>query len=119
IAMAHDAGVIALSPDATMVASVPPHDAAVPALTARPHPASVTIEVIAQPGEAEIYVDGHHRGPSGVHVEEPYGRHVTIECKAPHLLGRKTVVFDGSIAAMRSEEHTSELQSPYDLVCRL
>src|SRR5438094_1254550 len=25
----------------------------------------------------------------------------------------------GEPAAMRSEEHTSELQSPYDLVCRL
>src|SRR5207248_11080801 len=25
----------------------------------------------------------------------------------------------GAFVAMRSEEHTSELQSPYDLVCRL
>src|SRR5437867_6417510 len=28
-------------------------------------------------------------------------------------------VHPGPIAAIRSEEHTSELQSPYDLVCRL
>src|SRR5438094_5372896 len=29
------------------------------------------------------------------------------------------VTFAGSTANFRSEEHTSELQSPYDLVCRL
>src|SRR5207248_9537086 len=28
-------------------------------------------------------------------------------------------LFNSRIAASRSEEHTSELQSPYDLVCRL
>src|SRR5207248_5908216 len=30
-----------------------------------------------------------------------------------------TVIDDGTIPVRRSEEHTSELQSPYDLVCRL
>src|SRR5207248_10212966 len=33
---------------------------------------------------------------------------------------RKRVVFtNGCFDILRSEEHTSELQSPYDLVCRL
>src|SRR5437867_9990983 len=30
-----------------------------------------------------------------------------------------TLVVEQELAALRSEEHTSELQSPYDLVCRL
>src|SRR5437867_8965586 len=34
------------------------------------------------------------------------------------LLGRSLTPVGGG-AALRSEEHTSELQSPYDLVCRL
>src|SRR5207248_3520241 len=42
-----------------------------------------------------------------------------------HYDARRAVLFDGRdrvndpIGADRSEEHTSELQSPYDLVCRL
>src|SRR5207248_9107313 len=39
----------------------------------------------------------------------------TVEEWAPYTFRRQP---DGSIA-WRSEEHTSELQSPYDLVCRL
>src|SRR5207248_10767345 len=40
---------------------------------------------------------------------------------ARHLTGRipERVRWRARPAAMRSEEHTSELQSPYDLVCRL
>src|SRR2546426_1924518 len=40
----------------------------------------------------------------------------------PFLAMMMTVLFNGRvsmIAAMRSEEHTSELQSPCNLVCRL
>src|SRR5207249_8692539 len=33
--------------------------------------------------------------------------------------GRKMVAHTGGVAGMRSEEHTSELQSRFDLVCRL
>src|SRR5207248_10722085 len=33
--------------------------------------------------------------------------------------GLATRLLGGADAAVRSEEHTSELQSPYDLVCRL
>src|SRR5207248_6650633 len=38
-----------------------------------------------------------------------------------HALAAATreVVRKSSVSAERSEEHTSELQSPYDLVCRL
>src|SRR5207248_6332137 len=39
-------------------------------------------------------------------------RKVTIPLALPALLA-------GALVAFRSEEHTSELQSPYDLVCRL
>src|SRR5438094_4988311 len=37
---------------------------------------------------------------------------------APHRC-RRACVDGGRLPAGRSEEHTSELQSPYDLVCRL
>src|SRR5438094_6737632 len=42
----------------------------------------------------------------------------------PVTIARRTQMVSGwltvaAIAATRSEEHTSELQSPYDLVCRL
>src|SRR5207248_3468771 len=33
--------------------------------------------------------------------------------------GKTTIAIDTIISQARSEEHTSELQSPYDLVCRL
>src|SRR5207248_11155628 len=47
--------------------------------------------------------------------------HITVEAEIVHMdIERNLVIvkawlFDGK----RSEEHTSELQSPYDLVCRL
>src|SRR5207248_4255625 len=34
-------------------------------------------------------------------------------------VGQTIIVSRGLIDVLRSEEHTSELQSPYDLVCRL
>src|SRR5437867_7813423 len=36
-----------------------------------------------------------------------------------HATGQRERVADGHDRRRRSEEHTSELQSPYDLVCRL
>src|SRR5207248_10146486 len=33
--------------------------------------------------------------------------------------GNQSAILDCAAGAARSEEHTSELQSPYDLVCRL
>src|SRR5207248_10065751 len=43
-----------------------------------------------------------------------------IECRKK-IIGLSVRKFSGCIcgAGRRSEEHTSELQSPYDLVCRL
>src|SRR5437867_11244992 len=38
---------------------------------------------------------------------------------ASHWEGDKEALNRGDIGLTRSEEHTSELQSPYDLVCRL
>src|SRR5207248_9661814 len=51
---------------------------------------------------------------------------LTIYSHSPHRALLVTSVMRGSVPAVaidrqgkRSEEHTSELQSPYDLVCRL
>src|SRR5208283_2642297 len=41
------------------------------------------------------------------------------ECTTPALLTRTVTVPKAFSAASRSEEHTSELQSHHDLVCRL
>src|SRR5207248_5419305 len=42
-----------------------------------------------------------------------------FDCASEHALHRRTVFLDLPADERRSEEHTSELQSPYDLVCRL
>src|SRR5438094_9998423 len=43
-----------------------------------------------------------------------------VEAEGQTFLGWRDVPTNNSmIGASRSEEHTSELQSPYDLVCRL
>ena len=120
-----DAAVAIAAPDAAIVAVAPdagvhePHPVAT-VHAQHAHPATVTIEVLTEPGDAEVYIDGHQRGPSGVHVEEPYGHKVTIECRAPHLLGRKTVVFDGSVSAVyctaaRIPMCVEGLKNPYDV----
>src|SRR5207248_8893490 len=41
------------------------------------------------------------------------------EAPAPHPMSSSLIAKLTGISIMRSEEHTSELQSPYDLVCRL
>src|SRR5438094_4589968 len=48
----------------------------------------------------------------GMQIEQDHVR-VTL------LINGGLVVKKDSLARLRSEEHTSELQSPYDLVCRL
>src|SRR5205807_670260 len=70
------------------------------AITGAPRPSHGAIRITARPGEAEVYVDGALRGMTPALVEVPSGNHS---------------VRVGS----RSEEHTSELQSPCNLVCRL
>src|SRR5437867_5994601 len=44
---------------------------------------------------------------------------VAIKCGFPRSRKRFPQDGSGSATPRRSEEHTSELQSPYDLVCRL
>src|SRR5437867_11652869 len=45
------------------------------------------------------------------------GHHHSKPCRPPHHDAQYRLCYhDGGV---RSEEHTSELQSPYDLVCRL
>src|SRR5207248_5059300 len=48
-------------------------------------------------------------------------RHLTWRCMmlTGKFMGEIPTNFPVSIMQRRSEEHTSELQSPYDLVCRL
>ncbi|HUJ61667.1 MAG TPA: serine/threonine-protein kinase [Kofleriaceae bacterium] len=105
-----DAGAIAAE-DAAVVVVIAPPDAGRHGVAARdggggatlpvgPHPDTVTVEVMTEPGDAEIYIDGHHRGPSGVRIEAPWGTSVTVECRAPMYIGHKAVVFDGSVSAV-------------------
>src|SRR5699024_12602915 len=52
-------------------------------------------------------------------VEQDFNR-VEIEGHAPDAFEQIMATFEGQLApAIRSEEHTSELQSRFDLVCRL
>jgi serine/threonine protein kinase len=103
--------------DAAVVAHVPADHART--AVAR-HPATFTIEVLTQPGDAEVYIDGHHRGPGGVRIEEAWGKTLTIECKAPHFYGRKAIVFDSTATsaycvATRIPMCVEGLKNPYDL----
>src|SRR5699024_4214778 len=43
----------------------------------------------------------------------------TVNQEASAFFSEKTVVLTGKLESFRSEEHTSELQSRFDLVCRL
>src|SRR5207248_8762482 len=43
----------------------------------------------------------------------------SIYLKLQEIIDRQTEPWGVKVTAVRSEEHTSELQSPYDLVCRL
>src|SRR5207248_3785776 len=49
------------------------------------------------------------------------GREVIVKVRRPAIEDQieLDLVFDRGATNLRSEEHTSELQSPYDLVCRL
>src|SRR2546426_4211433 len=59
---------------------------------------------------------GHGFGArSGAHVDAERGRGVTREARVT----RQEDARDVTLVRVRSEEHTSELQSPCNLVCRL
>src|SRR5688572_32216185 len=51
--------------------------------------------------------------------EVPFERAERAEQRPPHRLGRLVLPQDAHDGRMRSEEHTSELQSQSNLVCRL
>lgn len=102
------AAVVDLPPDA---APQPPRDAGVHVASALrdggvavvdigPHPDKITIQVLTRPAEANVYTNGHFRGPSSTNLTEPYGTRLTIVCKAPHYKGSKAVVFDGSVSSI-------------------
>jgi hypothetical protein len=108
------------SPDAATAADVPAGSAVGAKTAVARHPATFAIEVLAQPGDAEIFVDGHHRGRNGVRIEEAWGKSLVVECKAPHYYGRKTLVFDGSASsahcvATRIPMCVEGLKNPYDV----
>src|SRR5207248_10650716 len=66
----------------------------------------------------QFFGNGRHRNISCIYVAQKYHKIPTfIRENASHL-----VIFNSGSShedISRSEEHTSELQSPYDLVCRL
>src|SRR5437867_12220496 len=73
-----------------------------------------------------VQVDGatlrfSFRGKSGVEhivaLSEPRLAHIIQRCR--DLPGEELFQYLDAAGKRRSEEHTSELQSPYDLVCRL
>src|SRR5699024_12818271 len=57
----------------------------------------------------------HRRGPGRVRLVDPQGEGTGEE----HVRPRSAVVDVLAADDVRSEEHTSELQSRFDLVCRL
>src|SRR2546426_9249204 len=74
--------------------------------------------LIRQPERLEGFAQrGRGTGGAGVQRQRGWGpRVVIVECQAQrreHEVARRDAVL------LRSEEHTSELQSPCNLVCRL
>jgi serine/threonine-protein kinase len=117
-----DAGVVAPPPDAALVAHVRDagvHAADAAAVAVGTHPATITVEVLTTPGDAEVFVGHDYRGPSGTHLVERYGSEVTVDCRKPHFHGSKKVKFDGSVpSVMCTATHlklcVEGLKNPYD-----
>ena len=129
-----DAKAIAIVPDAAppaidaaVVVEVPvdaatrPVVATVPADAGvnRPDRRTITIEVMTRPGDAQVFIDRHFRGPSGVRIAEPYGTKRKIECKTERMKGSVDVLFDGSRTAVmctatRDRFCVPGLKNPYD-----
>ena len=103
VAVLHDADVP--PDDAELVTGLNPdggarsarRDAGTVEVTPGNHPKDITVEVLVRPGDAGVFVGRTYRGPNSVHLTEPYGTRLTIECHAPHFKkGTVKVVFDGS-----------------------
>src|SRR5437867_10543743 len=87
------------------------------------------------PGEGELWtspLSGTERGTGGEDGDEAFGGELCAAEGTVNPLARERIEEVGGVthehgaasgrdggARPRSEEHTSELQSPYDLVCRL
>ena len=63
------------------------------------HPARVTVEVLTSPGDAQLFANGHYRGPTSSRLEEPFGTKLRVECRAGSLRGHVDLVFDGQHAS--------------------
>src|SRR5207248_8879751 len=70
------------------------------------------IDVVVPSGNFGNILAGWYAKRAGAAIE-----HLVIASNANDILTRWAQ--RGELVAGRSEEHTSELQSPYDLVCRL
>jgi hypothetical protein len=53
----------------------------------------VLVTVFTRPGDANVFVDGHRRGPSGVHITLAGGVKQKIECRIGNYEG--SVMWDG------------------------
>src|SRR5437867_4682205 len=73
---------------------------------------------VVAPGFIDIHTHSDFTLPINPRAESKIRQGVTLE-----VVGNCGFtpwrIFDSARGLMRSEEHTSELQSPYDLVCRL
>src|SRR5699024_12185618 len=72
---------------------------------------------LAEPARLSCLLhEGQMRGPRGSKHRTPYAEH---PLRATLRLAPAGVSDEVTLTAARSEEHTSELQSRFDLVCRL
>src|SRR6266516_1092294 len=90
----------------------PHHSAQKSTSTGVSAPPTVSSKVLS-----ERYVMSAPTGVLSARVGRVYLRRETTPCRRPFRIGH--VCAAAWRRASRSEEHTSELQSPYDLVCRL
>ncbi len=79
----------------------------------------VTIEVLARPGEADVFIGANYRGPSGVKITDRYGAKAHIECKTERMKGSVDVVFDGKVTAVmctatRNRFCVPGIKNPFD-----
>ena len=79
--------------------------------------APVLVTVFTRPGEANVFIDGHRRGPGGVHIPLPAGVKQKIECRIGNYEG--SVVWDGvretiMCTAVRKPMCRPELHNPFD-----
>src|SRR5207248_10411308 len=89
-----------------------------------PHPAPTDTYTLSLHDALPIFIANDHAEMArrvevqGVHVgqDDDSIKKVRSQIKRPIVVGKSTHSIE---QAVRSEEHTSELQSPYDLVCRL